>query len=113
MVQKGPALATRSTCESESKNASSIEDDGDDDEVGLACLVQGVSLVRALTSLSRRARVCLNASSMSASGGEKSVPWGSVKEPAMAGTMFRHMQDMALLAAELVSSALRRARMEQ
>lgn len=60
-TRPAPGLATHSTRESGLKDAS-----GDNDEVGLACLVQSVSLVCASTSPSRLARVCLGASSMSA-----------------------------------------------
>jgi hypothetical protein len=57
-TRPAPGLATHSTRKSGLKDAS-----GDNDEVGLACLV---SLVCTSTSLSRLARVCLSASSMSA-----------------------------------------------
>ena len=71
----------------ESKDSIGVEDDDDDDdddEVGLACLVQGVSLVRGSTSLPRRARVYPNASWMAASVGGGSVLWTVASEPAMA-----------------------------
>ena len=56
---------------------------------------------------------CLNASSISASGGGRVALWVSASEPAMAGTMFLRIQDTALCAAGPEPSALRREKMDQ